>query len=388
MNLVSQIGLINNPQDFTKLCNAALSANHGDDFLPIDDDRADRGNDGYIKSEKRLIACHCFKRVQNQSIERDISRKMTSDLQKAIALKSEGIWLIENWTFISNYPVPETTATKLVEIGKETGIDVAWRGPEYLADVLQRAKEVRAQFPNLEVSQVMEKLDELRLKIEDIKPSQIRSALIAVPRNEEEVEQLVEEKPRGWEYLLFGGVMLLGKQKLESKWSDFEIGYAPRTGKHLGEADGLKYLFERWSDLQSITDGAVKVLTDENKVKAFGPDGEPGDPDRIYHAANHIVNAYGQLIDWAASLRSVAVPDVLMPAYEAAANVARQPAIEFREFIDENVKQLDKIPPYLANEESHKGPLRIELTLTVTVDDSAISKYVSEVKKARKKLRL
>jgi hypothetical protein len=75
MNLEAQIQLITVPQEFTRLCNAVLEAEHGDDFLLIDDDQADRGNDGYLKSKKRLIAMHCFKRVQNQALEAEIERR-------------------------------------------------------------------------------------------------------------------------------------------------------------------------------------------------------------------------------------------------------------------------------------------------------------------------
>jgi hypothetical protein len=99
MNLEAQISLMTVPQEFSRLCNAVLSASYGDDFLPIDDDRADRGNDGYLKSEKRMFAAHCFKRVQNQSLDDAIRGKMISDLGKAIALKADGAWDIDAWTF-------------------------------------------------------------------------------------------------------------------------------------------------------------------------------------------------------------------------------------------------------------------------------------------------
>jgi hypothetical protein len=89
MSLEAQIQLITVPQEFARLCNAALAAEHGDDFLPIDDDRPDRGNDGYLKSAKRVFAVHCFKRVQNQSLDNAIRRKMVGDLGKAITLKNE-----------------------------------------------------------------------------------------------------------------------------------------------------------------------------------------------------------------------------------------------------------------------------------------------------------
>ena len=92
MNLEAQIELITVPQEFTRLCNAVLAAEHGDDFLPIDDDRADHGNDGFLKSAKRVFALHCFKRAQNQGIDILIRRKMLGDLGKAKTLKEQNLW--------------------------------------------------------------------------------------------------------------------------------------------------------------------------------------------------------------------------------------------------------------------------------------------------------
>ena len=100
MSLQSQIEQINVPQEFTSLCNAVRTAKHGDDFLPIDDDRPDCGNDGYLRSQRKIFAGHCFKRVQNRSLDEEIHRKMSGDLHKAINLKKEGDlggpWIVES----------------------------------------------------------------------------------------------------------------------------------------------------------------------------------------------------------------------------------------------------------------------------------------------------
>jgi hypothetical protein len=99
MNLEAQIELITAPQEFTRLCNAVFAAEHGDDFLPIDDDRADRGNDGYLKSAKRVVALHCFKRAQNKGIDAAIRRKMLGDLGKTKTLKEQGLWEVQEEAF-------------------------------------------------------------------------------------------------------------------------------------------------------------------------------------------------------------------------------------------------------------------------------------------------
>src|SRR5262245_46735969 len=126
------------PQEFARLCNAVLRATYGDDFLPIDDDQPDAGNDGYLKSERRMFAMHCFKRVQNQSIEQAIRRKMIGDLGKAIALKNAGVWEVDAWTFVANYPISENIAREVVATGRRASIDVSWRGPAELALALQQ----------------------------------------------------------------------------------------------------------------------------------------------------------------------------------------------------------------------------------------------------------
>lgn len=159
MNLPAQISLITVPQEFTQLCNVLLAAEHGDDYLPIDDDRSDRGNDGYLKSEKRLFAVHCFKRIQNQSIDAAVRSKMVGDLGKAIALKNEGIWDIAAWTFLCNYKVSEAIAARLVALGRDAGISVSWRGPDELAAGLGKHKHLLDQFPELHGPRVSAQLD-------------------------------------------------------------------------------------------------------------------------------------------------------------------------------------------------------------------------------------
>ncbi len=148
MSLETQISLITVPQEFARLCNAVLHAEHGDDFLPIDDDQPDAGNDGYLKSTRRMFAMHCFKRVQNQSIDQLIRRKMVGDLGKAIALKQAGVWPIDAWTFVSNYPVSERIAAEVVPIGSRAGIDVSWKGPAELAAAIQEHPRIREPVPD------------------------------------------------------------------------------------------------------------------------------------------------------------------------------------------------------------------------------------------------
>jgi hypothetical protein len=384
MNLSAQIALITVPQEFARLCNSALLAEYGNDFLPIDDDRPDRGNDGYLKSEKRLFAMHCFKRTQNQSLDNEIRSKMMSDLSKAAKLRDEGLWAIEAWTFICNYPIPESVGREILLAGKRLGIDPSWRGPEYLADVLQRVKGLRSSFPNLQVSEVMDQLETILVKLEDSNSQTVREPINWIPRDTEEQEDLIAQRPPGWEYLLFAGVLDQGRRVLEPKWQDYKSGYARRKRVRLDEKETVSYLIGMWVDAQAIMRPIDRVFSEEAQQQAFGAPGEPGNALLIEHSAKRVLTSYEELLDWAADIRGIVFPEKFRRAFELAPLVMERPALDIRDFITRTVVQLGRLPDLLAHPDS--GPIAIELPLTVTIDDAAMATFSEELDRVRSML--
>jgi hypothetical protein len=380
VNLQAQIELMTVPQDFTRLCNAVLQAEHGPDFLPIDDDRADRGNDGYLKSEKRMFAAHCFKRIQNQAIEKEIRTKMLGDLQKAIKLKGEGAWDIEAWTFLSNYPIPESIAVQVVTAGKQAGIDVSWRGSLYFAEVLQRVRSVREMFPNLLANDLLQQLDAITEKLDALTPEEV--IVTWVPRTPDEQRALLAQKPRAWEYLLFAGVLFQGKERLEPKWRDFQTGHGRRTGRYLDAQTARTYLTGIWSDAESIAARGMTAFDAQAQDEAFGAPGCEGDPSSIEHLAERIVACYEDYLDWAAQIRGTVYPDEMDKAFALAAQVAAEPAEKIRNFIDHVVVEIGKVPEYLAQPDPQ--PMSVSLLLTLTVDEKLMAEFKKEARRLRK----
>jgi hypothetical protein len=405
MNLRAQIELITSPQDFTQLCNAVLIAEHGDDFLPIDDDRADRGNDGYVKSEKRMFAAHCFKRVQNQSIDGAIKTKMVGDLGKAIALKQAGIWDIEAWTFLTNYPISEELAESVVQIGRDAGIDVAWRGPDYFATALQERPELAGTLPGLQVNEISRQLAELQKTVEAApsgdfavtdgetpdqradgsetspEPSGAVPEPFSVPHSDEERARLVHARPPAWEYLLFAGLLSEGMSSLEAKWRDHELELPARQREHVDGDEVASRMSMAFGDLASIIEPLNRVFAGQEE--AFGAPGEPGDPVRIEHLARWILAAYEDMLDWAAGLRAVAVPEQFERAVALTAKAADRPLVQFRAFVYEAIDQVGRIADHLSKpEEEQRETLLVELTLTVEADNDLMEEAVSELKRA------
>jgi hypothetical protein len=367
-----------------RLCNAVLQAEHGTDFLPIDDDRPDRGNDGYLKSEKRIFAAHCFKRIQNQRLDSEILSKMTGDLKKAVNLKSQGDWEILHWTFLSNYPISEQIGSKVFRAGRQANIEVSWRGPEYFAEVLQRFKSVREIFPNLLANDVLTRLDDITKKLESLAAPRTHDIVNWVPRSEEEQQALIAQSPPMWEYLLFAGVLLQGKVRVESKWRDFQGGYGRRKGVYFDKKSSIERLSRVFEDALLITGGIDSVFTDEIEAEAFGPPGEPGNPGAIIHFAERIVATYEDLLDWASDIRGAVYPEEIRHVAELAALTAEQPAKDTRNFIDRVVDEFGRIPEWLAT--PGQGNLHIDLTLLLTANHAAISTFSNELMRIRSEM--
>lgn len=296
MSLESQISLMTVPQEFGRLCNAILHAEHGDDFLPVDDDQPDAGNDGYLKSQRRMFAMHCFKRTQNQGIEQLIRRKMVGDLGKALALKQAGVWDVAAWTFVSNYPVGERIAAEVVRIGGGGGVDVSWMGPAELAAAVQRHASVRQLFPALQVNEVSERLGALHEQVVELAHGLTGDEQFSgVPRTADEQARLIASRPPAWEHLLFAGALLQGVDALEFAYLDLDLA--------IGEREEPVDFQTALAVIEEVSDRAAAAVRTLNRAftpnaqeRAFGPPGIEGDMRSIQHLAQLIVNAYGDLL--------------------------------------------------------------------------------------------
>jgi hypothetical protein len=387
VDLEAQISLMTVPQEFSRLCNAVLAADHSDDFLPIDDDRPDRGNDGYLKSEKRMFAAHCFKRAQNRSLDNDIRGKMLGDLGKAITLKREGLWEVESWTFLTNYPIPDAIAERVVEVGNEAGIGVSWRGADFLAERVRR-HDLRQSFPDLHVTQIDTRLAEIEQSLEAMSPESLKPAakhsydLAEVPLSRGHQAALIHERAPGWEYLLYAGVLLQGRNALEVKWHDEELGMARGEPLTLEPGAEFEYLSNEFSRLRVLVGSVQRVFEPAAQEQASGAPGEAGDPIRIENLARHVIGIYEGLLDWAARLRAVVPPDHLERTFELTALMAKAPIVQFRQFVDELVRELGKLPAHLASESEET--LQIQVDLVLRIDPEVLAEFEAEMDRLRR----
>lgn len=164
MNLEAQITKINNPQTFTNLCNTVFTSKYGESYQVVEGARADEGNDGYIRSEKTMLAMYCPVKPQNKT-DNAFMRKIQSDFQKALKLRDEGVFEIERWRFVT----PDKLSTKvlkvIIAIGKEHNIDTAHLEATYLSEELYKNQHLLQKIPELYLLTIERDLSEIKKHI-------------------------------------------------------------------------------------------------------------------------------------------------------------------------------------------------------------------------------
>lgn len=196
-----------------------------------------------------------------------------------------------------------------------------------------------------------------------------------MPRTPEEAAGLIASRPAAWEYLLYAGFLLQGKQRLEPKWRDHRLGLALPGGVPLSDLESI-------DALKSVTRGPLmavqnfdRVMSQDAQEDAFGVPGEPGDPEAIDHLARRFLDIYEYLLDWAADIRSLGVADELADLRTISAKLSDRAIEQIREFIDLFAAEMEQVPERLAR--GDEG-IRIEMTLKLDVGDDLIDAHAAE----------
>jgi len=174
------------------------------------------------------------------------------------------------------------------------------------------------------------------------------AAFSGVPRSDDEVGLLINGRTAGWEYMLYAGVLAIGMQRLEQKYVDYSLGYAPRLGSMVSRAEFMDFIMAQLSDLMVMVDSLTKVFTGEVLEDALGAPGDGGDPDRIVHAASRAVRLYEDMLLWAERIRGHAMRPQQRRVAEMLVLFADQPINELRAFAQRLTARVDELPAALA----------------------------------------
>ncbi|MGK0398784.1 MAG: hypothetical protein ACJA0I_001080 [Gammaproteobacteria bacterium] len=203
MTLEEQIAQITDPQEFTRLCNTILTEKHGSDYQVIDGTRSDDGNDGYVLSEKRILAMHCPIKPERKT-DAGYLKKIRDDISKAQKLRDSGAYDIESWSFVTPRKLSNKVIVEMRSIAESIGLNAIHQESTFLATELAKNKHLIAQFPYLQIHDVDSKLNEILelLKEKNIKEEQSekeiddRNIYRGETKNQDELDQVIDIRNR------------------------------------------------------------------------------------------------------------------------------------------------------------------------------------------------
>jgi hypothetical protein len=206
-------------------------------------------------------------------------------------------------------------------------------------------------------------------------------AIERVPRSEIERQQILVERPPGWEHLYFAGCLLLERNLIEDRYRDHEMRYATRHGEPLDRGATLQFIKLAMGDARYLATTLDRVMNQDVQERAFGAPGVPGDPERLWHLASRWNSIYGNFIDWAAVVRGVRAPSEFSAALECLAQMADSPIATYRRFVDDFVGRMDELPRAIARGE----PIVIEMTLKLDIPPETTAAFNAEMHRLKRR---
>lgn len=204
--------------------------------------------------------------------------------------------------------------------------------------------------------------------------------IITVPRDESARLELLALRPPAWEFLLFGAALHAGLNRTEPKWRDHQLGYTMNVGPIIAKDQLAEAMQDRLTRVTFIASNIERVISKRAQDTAFGLPGEPGDPDLIEHMAGRVIMLYEQLLDWAAEMRSLRLPDNAESITELGASFAAQPILASRAFVKEFISVLEGELAKFALDPEYS--MNITMAIHFDVDTADSKAFVKAIKRA------
>ena len=150
-----------------------------------------------------------------------------------------------------------------------------------------------------------------------------------------EALRILVERPRAWEYRLFGQVLIDEVEKCVDLKRNYEIGVVLGVGDYVPLEDVHPWALGRLSELNRMA-SAMSKLTNQTLPEAFGPPGTPGDPEAIVFVARRLAEVYRRALEWAQGVRRASVDERLSAVLT-----------ELAGFTDDIIGQIERIGPQL-----------------------------------------
>lgn len=189
---------------------------------------------------------------------------------------------------------------------------------------------------NAELSRrtLISQIDKVSSKLDTVRTEQQR--FLSLPRFARdlpfEAQEMYLNRLDAWEYRLFVSVLEDCIHRHSSVRGDIQRKLFIGHREYIPDPqDGLNWLREKYAEGMQFGPTLSSLLNNEVQI-AFGPDGTPGDPEKIAVVAMKIGEIYGAACNWISELNRALVHEQLAPIVTASSQLIEPTVIEMENF--------------------------------------------------------
>ena len=177
------------------------------------------------------------------------------------------------------------------------------------------------------------------------------------------------EQPIAWEYRLFAQVLAQEISRIKRHKLDLNYGIAFGTGEHLSDSSEVfKYLSRKTAEAVRIVE--IGSLSINVALKdALGPEGTPGDPEKIVYVAQRLAETYRQAIEWSLECKRVSVDDEFKKIIHLVGMLLNNVISETEQFGEKMAQEIEEAINNLPGPDEENRFL--QFTLSITLPDTS-----------------
>ena len=155
--------------------------------------------------------------------------------------------------------------------------------------------------------------------------------------------QLIKNKPRGWEHLLFAELLNDYMKECENVKRDLAYGKPLRERIVLeNPIQIVNWIQEHVIRLQSIVDFITRLINEDYPL-AISKEGQSGDARHIHYISKNIIDGYKNIIEWRLEFLSLDVDPTFNKLLNLTSHLASNATKEIEEFVIRFHKETNKI---------------------------------------------
>ena len=185
------------------------------------------------------------------------------------------------------------------------------------------------------------------------------------------VQQLVTNKPSGWEFYLTAELLSSRLQHLDKEFNDLNRGVSFRSAKTIKSDDVAGWVQEKLNDLIKIV-ASLRPILEQDIYKSWGEPGVAGNEFEIKQAVDKLTFSCREMLHWELALNSELVPKIFQDLKQLMQGWAANIFHNLKEIPNEILDGIGKV--------EERGVIRINVDLNLSFDSEAFDKELEIIK--------